>query len=344
MSAMKNLLIPLFALLASVAVAQQTEQVGVSPGAGTRYATDAYPGFDPDKDTLSPERKEPRWFAFINGPKCGNAADQFAYAQSLETEERWSKAAKAYDALVREWPTAEEAPKAQLRMAELLFEKIGDSVEAFAEYRYLVDFYSFRCDYNAAVDRMYEIAGRMREEGKTVLFVPFRNTVEVRKAYESCVLRAPGAKWAPAALLTIGILRVEEDKPDEAVKVYENLRNLHYGTDEAKVAVLREAAVRKDILDERGYNRERCLDTIRFFEMSLREVEGEDTVELRKMLADLRAYVDEEDYRAASFYDSRMRTPRSAINAYERYLTEHPESVHAEQVRARLNELKGEKQ
>lgn len=338
---MKKILIPLFAFFASVAVAQQANQVGTSPGAGTRYATDAYPGFDSDKDTLSPERKEPRWFAFVNGPKCDNAADQFAYAQSLEAEEKWSKAAKAYDALVREWPASEEAPAAQLRMAEILFEQSEDCAEAFAEYRYLVDFYSFRCDYNAAVDRMYEIAGRMREEGKTILFFKFRNSTEVRKAYENCVLRAPGAKWAPAALLTIGILREEEDKPDEAVKVYENLRNLHYGTEEARVAILREAAVRKGILDERGYNRERCLDTIRFFEMALRQVEGEDAAALRQMLDGLRAYVDDEDYRAACFYDSRMRTPRSAISAYERFLADHPESAHAEQVRNRLNELKG---
>ena len=344
MSGMKFFLITFTAFFAAAAFAQQpTDQVGVSPGSRARYATDAYPGFDFDKESLSPERKEPRWFSFFNGPKCETAAAQYSYCQSLEAEESWSKAAKEYDALVREWPASEEAPAAQLRLAEILFEKEDDCPGAFAEYRYLIDFYSFRCDYNAAVNRMYEIAGRMREEGKTIVFFRFGNTVEVRRAYERCVLCAPGAAWAPDAMLAIGILREDEDKPDEAVKVYENLRNLHFGTEQAKVALLREARVRMEILGERGYNRERCLDTVRFLDLALRTAEGEEAEALRAMRDDASGRVHDEDYRAALFYDSRMRTSRSAISAYERFLADHPESVRAEEVRRRLGELKGER-
>jgi len=344
MCAMNRLILPIVALLATVSLAQQAEQVGVSPGTGARYATDAYPGFDYDKDVLTPERKSPKWFGFINGPKCDNAQDQFAYCRTLEAEENWSKAAKEYDALVREWPAAEEACDAQRRLAEILYEKEADLDDAFAEYRYLVDFYSFRCDYNAAVDRLYEIAGAMRREGKTIVFFRFRNTVEVRRAYECSVLRAPGAKWAPAALLTVGILREEEEKLEEAVKVYENLRNLHYGTPEAKTALLREAAVRMQLVDEKGYNRERCRDTFGFLELALRSAEGEDADAIRAMLEDLRSRTEDEAYKAACFYDSRTRTPRSAISAYERFLSDYPQSAHAEQVRARLEELKGVRQ
>lgn len=337
----KLFLLPVFVLLSAVSVAQQADQVGVAPGPGVRYATDAYPGFDPDKDALSPERKEPKWFGFINGPKCDGAADQFAYCRSLESEERWSKAAREYDALVREWPASAEAPKAQLRLAEILMEREDDLSAAFSEYRYLADFYSFRCDYNAVVDRMYEIAGRMRDEGKTIVFFRFRNTVEVRRAYECCVLRAPGARWTPAAMLTIGLLREEEEKLEEAVKVYENLRSLHYGTEEAKTATLREAAVRMRLLDECGYNRARCLDTLRYLDLAAAVAEGEDAETIVQMREDVRGRIEDEAYRAACFYDSRMRTKRSAVNAYERFLVDFPASQHAEQVRARLNELKG---
>ena len=56
-------------------------QAGVSPGPGTRYATDAYPGFDNEDDIVAPSRKEPKWFAFINGPNRDNAKDQFAYCK-----------------------------------------------------------------------------------------------------------------------------------------------------------------------------------------------------------------------------------------------------------------------
>ena len=336
----KLLLLPVFAFLAAVAVAQQADQVGASPGPGVRYATDAYPGFDTEGSAFGPERKEPRWFGFINGPKCGNAADQFVYCQSLDAEGRLSKAAKEYDALVREWPTSEEAPKAQLRLAEIRLEE-DELDEALSEYQYLADFYSFRCDYNATVDKMYEIAGRMRVEGKTIVFFRFRNTVEVRRAYEGCVLRAPGAKWAPAALLAVGELREEEEKLEAAVKVYENLRNLHYGSPEARAALIREAEVRMRILDECGYNRARCLDTLRFLDMAADLVDGDDATALVEKRDAVRGRLEDEAYRAACFYDSRMRTKRSAVNAYERFLAEFPESPRAEEIRTRLNELKG---
>ena len=340
---MKRTLLSLFVVLFSATLfAQSADQVGAGPGPGVRYATDAYPGFDPDKDALSPERKEKRWFSFINGPKEETSAAQFRYAQSLEVALDWSKAAKAYDALVREWPAAPEAARAQTRLAAILFEREADLDDAFAEYRYLVDFYSSQCDYRAAVDRMYEIAGKMREEGKTILFFRFRNSTEVRRAYECCVLRAPGAIWASEAMLAIGDLRVEEGDLDEAVQVYENLQNLYYGTREAKAALVREATARMAILDERDYNRARVLDTIRFLERAEKTAEGDDLKMVSASLADLQSRLDDEDFKAAAFYDSRTRTRRSAIRAYEQFLKDHPASAHAPEARSRLVELKGE--
>ena len=119
---------------------------GVSPGPGIRYATDAYPGFDSEDELLKPSRKEPRWFGWINGPKKDTAAEQFKYAASLESEESWKGAKKAYDALVREWPTSPEAPKAQKALADICLGKLLDSEAAFVEYRYLLDFYSAQCN------------------------------------------------------------------------------------------------------------------------------------------------------------------------------------------------------
>jgi outer membrane protein assembly factor BamD (BamD/ComL family) len=50
--------------------------------------------------------------------------------------------------------------------------------------------------------------------------------------------------------------------------------------------------------------------------------------------------IEDEAYRSAKFYDSRTRTRRSAINAYEKYLRDYPNSEHAEIVRQRIEELK----
>ena len=327
-------------MFAAVAVA---EQPGLGPGLpNARYATDAYPGFDSEDDNVKPERKEPRWFQFILGPKCDNAADQFAYCQQLVAEESWSKACRELDALVRNWPTAPEAWKAQQQMAEIRLEKLDDAEEAFKDYRYLLDFYSLQCDFKAVADRLYEIAGIMRLEGKEIMFVRFANTVDVRRAYEMCILRAPGAIWVPDAMLTVAGLREDEGKFVEAVKVYENLRNIHPESEEAKTAILREARVRMLILHDHAYNRARTKDTIDFMRMALRVCRPEDAAQIQELLDEALGLIEDEAYRGAKFYDSTTRTKRSAITAYERFLEEYPRSARADEVRARIEELKGE--
>lgn len=339
---MKALLSILLVGAALGAFAQSGHQVGTTPDFGTRYATDAYPGFDTDLGPFSLERKEPRWFAFLNGPAKDAPAEQFLYATSLEEKGAWGKAAKEYDALVREWPASKEAPAAQERLAQILDEKEGDAFEAFLAYLYLADFYSFQCDYAACLKTMYRLAGRMEEEGKTILFFRFRNTVDVRRAYESCVLRAPGASWTPQAMLTVARLREDDGQWEEAVKVYENLQNLHGGTPEATEACFREASARMKILDIRGYNRERCQDTLLFLKRAEGLVADAQKAEIRRLAESLRRRLDDEDYRAAAFYDSRMRTRRSAIHAYGQFLKDHPDSAYAEKVRLRLAALKEE--
>ena len=327
------------ASLAAGALADgQIRQAGV--GSSTRYATDVYPGFDNEKEIVSPEKKEPRWFSFINGPKRENAKDQLIFCADLIGREEYPRAVKQLDALVREWPTAPEAARAQRMIGEIYLTRAQDYEGAFDAFRYLLDFYSLQCEYDKIADKLYKIAGLMRQEGKTIVFFRFKNTVDVRRAFETCVLRAPGAKWVPQAMLTIGELRVEEGKYDEAIKVYENLRNLHGDTPEAKTAVIREAEARMVELEEHGYNRDRCADTINFLKQALTTCNLSDLDAIKGFLEKARAQIEDEAYAGAKFYDSPTRTRRSAINAYERFLDEYPESMHAAEVKDRLEELK----
>lgn len=324
-------------LLVCSAVADTTGNAG--PGA--RYATDAYPGFDHIEGVTKPEKKEPRWFSWINGPKMADAKSQFAWAQELEVGESWGRARRAYDALVRQWPTAPEAPKAQLRMAEILLEKELDYEDAFAEYRYLLDFYSLQCDYDAICGKMYQIAELMRQEGKTIVFFRFKNTTDVRRTYEALVLHSPGASFVPQAMLTIAQLREDSDELGEAVSVYENLRNRFPGTKESNEALRREAAARMEILRKHGYNRVRVMDTKSFVEQGLRsELSDEALVQLREWLAEIILLEEGEAYRAAKFYDSPTRTRHSAIDAYEDFLRLYPTSERADTVRERIAVLK----
>ena len=200
-----------------------------------------------------------------------------------------------------------------------------------------------QCAYETVAARLYETAKLMREEGKTFMFFRFANTVDVRRAFEAVVLRAPGAPYAAEAMLAVAELREDDLEYDKAIQVYENIRNLHANTPAARTALVREAAARMALLRQHAYNRSRCQDTIAFLKQALAsnlDAETRDTFS-----ADLREaveLVEDEAYRAAKFYDSRTRTKRSAIAAYERFLKDYPASVHAPAALARLTELQQE--
>lgn len=272
------------------------------------------------------------------GPEKDTSSAQMEWCKELEGRGEWSDAASEYDALVREWPFSAEAPLAQKRLADIKLEHLGETEEAITEYRYLLDFYPADCNYAEVAEILYKACELWRDEGKMFVFFRFDNTVDVRVAYEALVLRAPGAKFAPDALLTIASLREDEGRLEEAVEVYGNLRNLHPASKAASTALTREAAARMAILRSKGYNRSRVVDTLDFLTRATAEP-GENAAQLRSYRDELRRHLEEEDWKAACFYDSPTRTRRSAISALERFVAEHPASQYAAQARARIAEI-----
>ena len=83
--------------LGAVQAAPARSVAGASTGGNSPYATDAYPGFDGLDDVKKPERREKSWWF---GVKRDTPAEQFAFAQELETEGDSKGAAKAYDAAI----------------------------------------------------------------------------------------------------------------------------------------------------------------------------------------------------------------------------------------------------
>lgn len=314
----------------------------VAPNSLVRYATDAYPGFDLEENILKVEKKTPSFFTTImmRGPKMKNAAEQFRYARSLEAAGSYSSAVNAFDALVMTWPTAPEAWQSQKAIADIYSEKLNDPISAFDEYKYLADFFSSECDYDDIVLKMYETAKTMRLEGKTVVFFRFANTVDVRRAFEAVVLRAPGAAFAPKAMLAVADLRVEEGEYGKAISVYENLRNIYATSPEAVTALRSEGYVRMKMLREHEYNRSRCRDTISFLRATLAaNPDVPFKQEFQSWIEEATTLLEDEAFRATKFYDSRTRTRRSAICAYERFIARYPASSHVGEAKRRLAEL-----
>ncbi len=313
---------------------------GSGVGSNSPYATDAYPGFD-DLDTLpKPEKKDTSWFLHVSRD---TPAEQLAYARQMEDEGSLRAARRGYDALVREWPASPEAPKAQLALAMIWARKYKDYDEAFEAIEYLLDFYPRDCDYLEMVGYQYQLANLIVKEKKTFLGMSFTSTRICRQHYESIVRRAPGASYVPEAMLKIADLREQEDQYEEAVQVYATLASKFPLTPEAQLATYLEAKARMWLCRRLAYNIPRCKDTAGYLAMALKRFPDlEQAGEIREWRAELMNYMSEDAYKTAKFYDSRQRTRHAALSSWERYLKEYPDSAHAAEVRARIEELRGE--
>ena len=103
-------------------------------GSNQGYATDKFEGFEAvDKDTRLPQKEKSFWYSVSEA----TAPAQLAYAAKRAAAGNNKSARKAYEALVRKWPTSPEAAHAQLALAQL-FEQAEKYDRAFDEYQYLM--------------------------------------------------------------------------------------------------------------------------------------------------------------------------------------------------------------
>lgn len=311
-----------------------------TPGPGTHYATDAYPGFDSESNVLPQERKTPSFFWWRRA-KFENPKEQLALARGYAENGSYGSAVNAYNALIAAFAFSPEAVTAQEELADLYLYRMKDPISALEEYKYLADFYSSNCDYDKVMTKMYEAAKKMREDGKRIVFFRFANTTDVRHAFEAVVRRAPGAVFAPEAMYAIVELRIDDEEFEEAVDVCRTIRNRYSASPESKAALYKEAELRMLLLKEHEYNRDRSLNTVSFMAMAARTTDDNDAREkFLKWRDEASAIVEKEAYEAARFYDSRTRKLRGAINAYEGFLRDYPASPYAQAVRERLEQLK----
>ena len=331
-------------MLPSAAAPQRV--TGSGYGGYSQWATDHYPGFEGLDNLPVPEKKEKGWLAEwlgIGTPKGATPAEQLAIAKKLEADGDYKAAAKAYDVLVREWPASVEAPEAQYRLAVVFENNLGEYADAFEEYSYLLDFYPKSCSYAKIVETQYKIVNLLHDTRRMFLGMSFTGNRELRQNYERIVRRAPGADYVPEAMLKIADLREQDSDYEEAIKVYSTLRSRHTGTVEARRALYLEAKARMWLVRRLAYNLPRCKDTEGYLKLALRNDPSHPNIEeMRKWLSELSDYLAEDAWVRAKFYDTKQRTRHAAVAAYGKFLSEYPDSSHADEARARIAELNNE--
>lgn len=305
-------------------------------GSGRGYASDTFEGFETlDEDSRIPQKKKSFWFSVSEK----TPEKQLEYARKKEAGERAKSARKAYEALVREWPTSPAAAEAQLGLAHLL-EGQGKYEKAFDEYQYLLTYYAGHCPFNEVLDRQFRIANTLLHSNRSMFGWTLSGLDPIRERFEQIVRNAPRSARAPEILLIIGSIRVSQKELEEAVAVYDGLLNRFPASPQAQSATFLAAQCRHTLAVRHSYNEPRCREAIAFLKAVLARAPTHPQKEqMTAWMNELTALLQEQNYQRALFYDTRQRNAEAAKAAYRRFLAEFADSKYGPEVRSRLAAL-----
>ncbi len=303
-------------------------------------------GYEPDTGYTEPKaggaaRRTPGLFTrLFNSPSRTTAADQLAYAETLQAAGHLHKALKAYKATFLFWPTAVEAPQALLSYAALL-QKFGKYSTAFDEYQYLVDTYSGRFPYESVIESQYALANQVRTEryGRWFFGIGFVTPERAIPYYFQVASNAPNWKLTPEALLSAAAIYQQDKQFAEAISTYSDLQTRYPGTEEAAEAAFQMVQCLMNIAQRQPNNTQLTSDTRAALALYLRDHPDSPRRER------LKGYLSELDGRQArtlmerAYVYERAKKNEVAIDLYRRLLTEFPSSPLAEKARAKIETL-----
>ncbi len=149
---------------------------------------------------------------------------QWEHAQALEEKNELNNAVRAYQGLVKAYPTSPLAPQAQEKIAAC-YRKEGFYYKAFKGYQKLIENYPKEIDFDAVLQAQYEI-GAMFLSGKRTKLWRFSILPAYDKGIEimqTIVDNAPFAKIAPQAQFKIGLGNKKTGKYTEAIAAFEKV-------------------------------------------------------------------------------------------------------------------------
>lgn len=300
------------------------------------YATDSFEGFEAlEQDPRIPQKEKSFWYSV----KHNDPQAQLDHAAKMEACGQFRAARKAYEALVRKWPTTPQAAQSQLAIAQI-YEKTKKFERAFDEYQYLLTHYAGHCPYNDILDRQFRIANHLLHNNRSMFGWALSGTETIRERFEQIVRNAPRSAIAPEVMLIIGSIHVSAKERTEAITVYDSLLNRFPQSDQAQSAAYLAAQCRHELAVRFNYNETRCREAVAFLKAILTRIpDHPQKDQLKTWHNELLNLLIEQNYQQAFFYDSRTRNREAAIAAYRRFLSEFSDSKYAQQVRNRLVEL-----
>ena len=273
-------------------------------------------------------------------PAKDTPAAQLAHARGLRDRGSLRRAKSHYHALVATWPASAEAATAQYEWARIL-ESQEDHPAAFEQYQVLIDRFPGRFSFTEVLQRQTALAQRMAaHRAMPFLFGGFASADRAVPMYTQILTNAPA--WEGAAEIRHRIGEIHESGGDlyDAAAAYADVAYRHPDSPWAEKAGARrvECLVR---VSEKAPNNTRALDEA--WAAAVDYLARHPTAE-RAPLVKLRRDAlfhrrAEAAYEAAHYYDRQKRSPDVVRTAYERFLTQFPNSPWTSAAQRRIAEL-----
>jgi len=290
-------------------------------------------GREPFEQT-APQRKGMEVFA---KPKKSNPGEQFIFANELEAAGKTEAAIKQYRYLVLKWPEVDEAPRAQLKRAQLL-EKVGKPEDAFEVYQQLINKYAGLFPYEEVLQRQFAIAEAIEtSRGKFLGIATFRTPERSLPLYRAIVGNAPSWEKSGLAQFRVGEILKEQRKYEEAIPAYETTEAKFPDTPYARKAAYGKALCLLEISKENPHDAAALNNAFAAFNRYLQKFPGSDKSKAAFATRDdLRDKLAESYFNKAQFYDRIAEKPRAALFAYRELLTHFPTSRWTEKANSRI--------
>ncbi|MCO5062456.1 MAG: tetratricopeptide repeat protein [Kiritimatiellae bacterium] len=284
--------------------------------------------------------KKHSWFSF-NRPARNTPQNQLTWARKLQSSGDLRKATRAYKALVVTWPGSSEAPLAQWGLAQTLDAR-GKLEDAFEEYNNLATRFTGGYPYDSIVQRQFEIAQTVmnKRRGTLLIFGGFKAPERAVPLFEKVVQNAPRSDFAAEAQYLIGHAYELSEQLELAVVAYMTAMHRYPNSPWAERAAFGRARslIR---LSEESPNDEEALDqawaaVIVYLNAFPQSEDAELATAYRDNLLRRRA---KSAYDKAMFYDRIAKRPAAAVQSYENFVRQFPNSEWTAIARARMQEL-----
>jgi outer membrane protein assembly factor BamD len=273
-----------------------------------------------------------------------NAAEQMQLAEATEAKGNIKRAISSYAVVVKRYPRAEVAARAQFKVAQLS-EKAGDANKAFAEYQKLITKYPKSPDFEAAIEGQFNIA-KLYLDGKRLEMFGVPTLPSMAKAEElftTVITNAPfSAKYASAAQFNIGQARERQGEFPKAIEAYQKIIDDYPFSEMADDAQYQIGYVYMKASRAGEYDQSASIKAREAFEDFIyRYPNSEKVAQAKQNMQNLGAKQTDSAFSVAQFYDKQKNYKAAAIY-YNEVIRTEPDSPNAKTSQDRLASLKAQ--